>query len=105
MHLVSDVPTISPARGRFFIFLAALLWSTSGAFTKVLTQDTALGLNEPPLDGYPVGDVHVPVQIACYRVLFAGVVLLPLVRPRDMTLRGLMIVMGIAFAVMYALFV
>jgi drug/metabolite transporter, DME family len=96
---------LSPARGRLYIFLAALLWSTSGAFTKVLTQDTALGLNDPALDAYPVGDVNVPVQIACYRVLFAGLVLLPLVRRSDMTVNGLMIVMGIFFAVMNTLFV
>ena len=50
----SDVLPLSLARGRLYIFTAALLWSTSGAFTKVLTQDTALGLNHPPVDGYAV---------------------------------------------------
>src|SRR5437870_939279 len=105
MESVSSPEGLSLARGRLYIFAAALLWSTSGAFTKVLTQDTALGLNHPSVDAYPVGDVNVPVQIACYRVLFAGLVLLPLVRRSEMTLPGLMIVMGIAFAVMNALFV
>src|SRR5438132_12942658 len=100
-----EVPSLSLARGRLYIFTAALLWSTSGAFTKVLTQDTALGLNHPPVDGYAVGDVDLPVQLAGSRVLFAGIVLLPLVRRSEITLPGLMIVMGIFFAVMNALFV
>src|SRR5262245_40511654 len=65
----AESTSLSPARGRFYIFTAALLWSTSGASTTVLTQETALGLNQPPVDAYPVGDVNVPVQIACYRVL------------------------------------
>src|SRR5262249_29185054 len=50
----------SPAAGRICIVLAAVLWSTSGAFTKVLREATPLGLNVPLLD---------PLQIACLRVL------------------------------------
>jgi drug/metabolite transporter (DMT)-like permease len=78
------------------IALAALLWSTSGAFTKVLTRDTAFGLNDPPLPG---------LQIACYRVLTAALVLLPLVRRRDVSFRPVMVVMVGCFAVMNAAFV
>jgi hypothetical protein len=64
----------SPAMGRLLITLAALLWSTGGAFTKVLTKDTFLELNDPAIN---------PLQIACFRALFASLVLLPTVRRKD----------------------
>ncbi|MBY0528091.1 MAG: DMT family transporter [Gemmataceae bacterium] len=83
-------------QGRLCIALAALFWSTSGAFTKVLTLDTPFHLNEPPVDSR---------LIACLRVLFAGVVLLPLLRRRDITFRPMMLVMVACFAVMNYLFV
>jgi DME family drug/metabolite transporter len=92
-------------RGRVCIVVAAVLWSTSSIFTKVLTKDTPLGLHEPQIDGLPVGDLNIPVQIACYRVLFAGLVLLPLVRRRDVSIRPLMLLMALCFAVMNVLFV
>ena len=38
-------------KARLLIALAAVLWSMSGAFTKVLTKDTFLDLNDPPLPG------------------------------------------------------
>jgi drug/metabolite transporter, DME family len=86
----------SPTHGRACIVLGALLWSTSGAFTKILTKDTAFGLNEP----------HVfAVQIAFYRVLFAGLVLAPTLRRHDFSWRGLMLVSAGCFAVMNFLFV
>src|SRR5881296_2768664 len=84
------------ARGRLGILLAALLWSTSGAFTKVLTQPTALGLNEPALE---------PRHLACFRTLFASVFLLCFVRPRDVSFRPLMLFMACCFAAMNYLFV
>lgn len=84
------------ARGRLCIALAALLWSTSGAFTKVLTLDTGLGLNMPKME---------PLQIAFYRVLFAGLVFLPTLRPRDLSFRPLMLGMVSCFALMNATFV
>jgi drug/metabolite transporter, DME family len=83
-------------RGRLCIALAALLWSTSGAFTKVLTLDTALGLNTPKID-------H--LQIAFYRTLFAGLVLLPMLRRGDLSFRPLMLGMAACFAIMNATFV
>jgi drug/metabolite transporter, DME family len=86
----------SVAHGRLCIALAALMWSTSGAFTKVLTLDTPLKLNEPRVD---------PKLIACLRVLFAGLVLLPLLRPRNVSFRPMMLVMAASFAVMNYLFV
>jgi drug/metabolite transporter (DMT)-like permease len=83
-------------RGRLCIALAALFWSTSGAFTKVLTRPTPLGLNEPAV---------APLQIAFYRVLFASLVLLPLLRRRDLSWRPALPGLAACFAVMNALFV
>jgi drug/metabolite transporter (DMT)-like permease len=83
-------------QGRLCIAMAALLWSTSGAFTKVLTLDTGLGLDVPKID---------PLQIAFYRVLFAGLVLLPTLRCGDLTFRPLMLAMAGCFALMNATFV
>ena len=90
----SSQPT--PGQGRLYVALAALLWSTSGAFTKILTRDTFLGLNVPEVQ---------PLQIACCRVLFAGLVLLPTIRRRDISFRPTMAAMAISFAVMNATFI
>jgi DME family drug/metabolite transporter len=95
----------SRAQGRLCIVLAAILWSTGGAFTKVLTQDTFAGLNEPPLDALTIGSYQVPVQIACYRALFAGLCMAPTLRRRDLSFRFPMIWMALSFAAMNALFV
>jgi drug/metabolite transporter (DMT)-like permease len=84
------------ASGRLCIALAAVFWSTSGAFTKLLTQPTALGVNEPSI---------APLLIACCRVFFAGSLLVPLLRRRDLTFRPMMLVTGICFASMNALYV
>ncbi len=86
----------STFQGRLSIALAALLWSTSGAFTKILTRDTIFQLNTPEI---------LPLQIACGRVLFAGMVLLPTVRRRDITFRPMMALMAISFALMNATFI
>jgi drug/metabolite transporter (DMT)-like permease len=85
--------------------MAALLWSTSGAFTKVLTQPTPLGLNEPAIASLTVVSYHLPVQIAFYRALFAGLVILPTLRLPDLSFRGAMLLMAACFAVMNALFI
>jgi drug/metabolite transporter (DMT)-like permease len=87
---------LSPAQGRLAILLAAVLWSTSGAFTKALTRDTPLGLNVPPVSA---------LQIACGRVLFAGLVLVPTLRRRDFSFRPAMLLMLACFAIMNATFV
>ncbi|MGH9676285.1 MAG: DMT family transporter [Candidatus Acidiferrum sp.] len=83
-------------QGRLYIVLAAVLWSTSGAFTRLLTRPTVLGLNEPLLN---------PLQIACGRVLFAGLVLLPMLRKRDLAFRPAMLGTAASFALMNGLFV
>jgi drug/metabolite transporter (DMT)-like permease len=72
------------------------MWSTSGAFTKVLTLPTPLGLNEPAV---------APLQIACFRVIFAALALLPALRRRDFSFRPMMLAMVVSFAVMNAAFV
>src|SRR6266849_5413473 len=91
---VSVLPSMG--QGRLYIVLAALLWSTSGAFTKLLTKDTFLHLGSPQVPG---------LLIAFYRVLFAGLVLLPALRRCDFSFRRAMIAMVACFATMNALYV
>jgi len=89
-------PAPSLRQARLCILFAALLWSTSGAFTKILRENTRFGLNEPAID---------PLSIAFWRAFFAAAVLLPLVRRRDLSFRPALWLTGLAFAVMNALFV
>ena len=97
--------TVTPAHGRLCILSAALLWSTGGAFTKILTQDTFAGLNEPPIESLRLGGYDLPIQIACYRVLFAGLWLTPTLRRADFSFRPAMIFMAVCFAAMNATYV
>jgi drug/metabolite transporter, DME family len=83
-------------QARLCILLAALLWSTSGAFTKVLRENTGLGLNEPSID---------PLSIAFWRVVFAAAVFLPMVRRSELTFRPALWLTAMAFALMNALFI
>src|SRR5262245_17379956 len=95
--LMNPLPRLSPlTRGRLCILLGACLWSLGGAFSKVLTKPTPLGLNEPT--------VH-SLQIACFRVLFAGLVLVPAIRPRQFSFRPFMVVMVLSFALMNASYI
>jgi drug/metabolite transporter (DMT)-like permease len=89
-------PPLSVAQGRLCVVLAAVVWSTSGAFTKVLREDTRFGLNQPPVP---------PLQIAFIRALCAAAVLLPLLRRRDLSFRPALLATGACVAVMNALFV
>ena len=89
-------PAPSVAGGRLCIAAAAVLWSLSGFFTRLLQTPSPLGLNDPPL---------FPLQIAFFRALFAGLFLVPMVRRRDLTFRPLMPVMVGLFAAMNALFI
>jgi drug/metabolite transporter (DMT)-like permease len=86
----------SATRGRLLILAAAVLWSLSGVFTRILQEPTPLGLNEPRLE---------PLQIAAGRVLFAALVLAVLLRPRDVAFRPGLIVNGVIFALMNVVFV
>src|SRR5262245_42045805 len=87
---------VSANRARLLIVLAALMWSTSGAFTKALTKPTILELHSPEI---------APLQIAFFRALFAALVLLPALRSRDLSFRPMMLPMVACFAVMNASFV
>jgi len=93
------------ARGRLYIALAAILWSTSGAFTKVLTKDTVFHLDQPEIETLQIGGLNLQVQIACYRVLFAGLALSATVRRRDLRFRPAMLAMLVVFATMNAVFI
>jgi DME family drug/metabolite transporter len=86
----------SLTQARLCVVLAAVLWSTSGAFTKVLRENTGIGLNEPNID---------PLSIAFWRVAFAAAVFLPMVRRHEMRFRPALWLTGLAFALMNALFV
>jgi DME family drug/metabolite transporter len=86
----------SLTQARLCVVFAALLWSTSGAFTKVLRENTGLGLNEPNID---------PLSIAFWRVVFAAAVFLPLVRRQELTFRPALWLTGLCFALMNALFI
>lgn len=95
MDLRTDA-TPGVGQGRLCIVLAALMWSTSGAFTKALTLETVLGLHEPRLEGVP---------IACYRVLFAAAVVAPFLRRSDLSFQPRILPMVVCFAVMNVMFV
>jgi drug/metabolite transporter, DME family len=88
--------SVAVGRGRLYIVLAAVLWSTGGGFAKVLTQATPLGLDAPRLSA---------LQIASLRSLFAGLILVPLVRQRDVVLRPGVAVVALCFALMSGLYV
>ncbi len=92
----AETPSLSLTQGRLCIVAAALLWSLGGALTKLLREPTPLGLHLPPLD---------PLLIAAYRVFFAGLVLLPLLRPRDLTFNPWMIFTVLSFALMNATYI
>jgi drug/metabolite transporter, DME family len=87
-------PPDSPAVARLLLVLAAVLWSTSSAFMRLLSTDS-LGLNDPTLD---------PLQRAFFRSLFGGLCLLQFVRRADVRLRPAMGPMVVCFAVMTGLY-
>jgi drug/metabolite transporter (DMT)-like permease len=91
--------------GRLCIVAAAVLWSLGGAFTKLLTEPTMLGLDEPKLATWVVADKHVPIQIAFYRALFAGLVLVPTLRRGDLQFKPMMLTMVFCFALMNATYI
>jgi DME family drug/metabolite transporter len=97
--------TLTVAQGRLCILLAAFLWSLGGAFTKILTESTFLGLNEPMIETWSLGGKEVPIQIAFYRALFAGLVLVPTLRRGDIQFRPMMFGMVLCFALMNATYI
>jgi len=93
---IESTTGISISQGRMLVGLAAVFWSLSGAFTKILTQQASFQLDGPPVTA---------VQIAFFRVFFAGLVLLPTLRRRDISFRWSMPGMVLCFACMNATFV
>jgi drug/metabolite transporter (DMT)-like permease len=94
MTAPSSVPQ-SPLNGRLLILTASLLWSLSGVFVPILRSKTWLGLDEPEVLSY---------HIAFFRVFFAGIVLVPLLKRRDLRFRPAMLFTAIAFALMNYLY-
>jgi drug/metabolite transporter (DMT)-like permease len=92
----ADTPPLTPTQGRLCVALAAVLWSTSGAYTKLLTNVMPEQFGQPEIESS---------QIACYRVFFAGLVLVPLLRRSDLSFRPLMLASGACFALMNWLFI
>ena len=93
----ADAPSApSLNQGRLLIALAAVLWSLSGGFTKVLTKDTPFGLNDPK---------PAALAIAVFRLIFAGIVFVPALRRQDFSFRPMMVVMVLVFALMNLFFV
>jgi drug/metabolite transporter, DME family len=91
-----DSKAPSVAGGRLCIVAAAILWSLSGFFTRLLQHPSPVDLNDPRLS---------PLQIAFFRALFAGLFLIPMVRRTHVRFRPLMPVMVGLFAAMNALFI
>jgi DME family drug/metabolite transporter len=89
-------PATSLARGRLLIALAAVLWSLSGGFSKILTKDTIFGLNDPK---------PAALAIATFRLLFAGLFFVPMLRRSDFTFRPIMLGMVAVFALMNVVFI
>jgi DME family drug/metabolite transporter len=95
----------NPAHGRWCILIAAILWSTSGAFTKALTTATVLGVHVPSIAALELGETRIPMQIAFYRALFAGLMLVPTLRRGDIQFKPMMLGMLVCFALMNATFI
>lgn len=97
------VGTSAPERGpggevfhaRLLILLAAVGWSLSGAFRRLLDTDI-IGLDEPKLTD---------LQVAAGRALFAGLFLAPLLRRQDVSFSPTMGWTALAFAIMNATFI
>jgi drug/metabolite transporter (DMT)-like permease len=90
-----DTAPPSPVRARALLVLAAVLWSLGSLFMRLFSEPTALGQHEPHLT---------PLQIAYFRGLFAGLVLLPLLRASDVRFRPVMAGMVGCFGVMSGLY-
>ena len=81
-----------PVDGRVLLVIAALLWSSGGLFMK-----------SAPMQAIPL-EARGPL-LACYRVLFAGLCVVPLVPWRSVRLRWELLATALAYTVMNALYV
>jgi drug/metabolite transporter (DMT)-like permease len=91
------MPVAAPSvvQARAGLVLAAVFWSLGSLFMRLLREPTGLSLHEPQLS---------TLQIAFYRGLFGGLVLLLLLRRADMRFRPLMLGMVVTFTVMSGLY-
>lgn len=89
----SSAPSL--VRARFYLVLAAVLWSSGSLFIRLIKEPTALGVHTPNLSS---------IQIAFFRALFAGLVMLPLIRPSHVQFRPAMLGMVLTFAMMSGLY-
>jgi drug/metabolite transporter, DME family len=87
--------TATVGDGRLFLVVAAVLWSSSSLFMRMLQQPTLLGVPNTELS---------PVQIAFFRALFAGLCLIPLVPASAVRFRPRMAAAAATFAVMNGLY-
>src|SRR5437870_523326 len=85
----------SAFKGRLLILTASVLWSLSGVFVPILRSETRFGLHDPE-----VFSLH----ISFFRVFFAGIVLVPLLRRRHVRWHPALLFTAIAFAVMNYLY-
>lgn len=85
----------SLVRARIELIAAAVLWSLSSIFIRLLSEPTPLGFHDPKLD---------PLQIAFYRSLFAGTALVVLLKRADVRVRPIMLAMVVCFATMSGLY-
>jgi len=82
-------------RARVMLLAAAVLWSLSSVFMRVLGEPTTLNLNLPGLS---------PLQIAFWRALFAGLILLPFVGRSRFRFRPATACMMLCFGLMSGLY-
>ncbi|MBX9624394.1 MAG: DMT family transporter [Gemmataceae bacterium] len=85
----------SPAGARLGLVLAAVLWSLGSLFIRLFGEPTPLGTEAPRLGA---------LAVAFYRGLFGGLILLALVRRRDVRFRPVMVPMVVTFAAMSGLY-
>lgn len=85
-------PSPDRVRGRIYLVMAALLWSLSGLFLK-----------SPPMEELPL-ESRGPI-LACFRALFAALVMLPFIRVRSVRWKPMLVPMVISFTLMNFLFV
>ena len=105
MGVETTVNTLPPearmvARARLWLVVAAVLWSLSGAFTRLITSDTTVLLgfsaHEPAMS---------PLAMAFWRVFWGGLFILPFVRPGQIRATWRMVPVALIFAFMNATFV
>jgi drug/metabolite transporter (DMT)-like permease len=84
-----SVPSVAAARAS--LVLAAVLWSLGSLFMRLVQQPTLIGWSEPGL---------APLPIAFFRALFAGLVMVPLIRRADVRFNPRMGLMVVTFALM-----